>query len=1121
MIEHKGIVNLAMVQATNFALNTLKDVKNCLWYSNYVFDAHVWEVYSTILSGCTIHLIGNNLRYDMKQLSEYIESNVINIATIPPALLNDKNILKLDKLVVAGEKTEQATLNYYRSNNVEVINAYGPTEVTVCASLNYYNNNGASNIGTPISNAKCYVLNSSLQPLPIGAIGELYIGGEGLARGYLNRPELTKERFVANPFQTEQEKQDKRYREDGRNARLYKTGDLVRWLADGNLEYIGRNDFQVKIRGYRIELGEIESALLSYVSIKQAVVLAKEYRSIGTDDSSSGSKYLVGYYVSDNKLDETALLSYLQSKLPEYMVPSAWVYLEKLPLTINGKLDRKALPDPAFTNQDQYVAPRNELEGKLCQIWADVVGLPVEQVGTSDDFFRLGGDSIVSIQLVSRLRQKLGIQVSVKDIFSYKTIAKLYDQLLSKQLASSHALTLKSEQGKLIGEVPLLPIQAWFFENNFAKVSHWNQSFIIKVPSLVLTKLEASIASLVAHHDSFRLRYKKSQDNSYLQYYDSNALVPELKTLDIRTLNEREGSKEFDLALEKVLTDWQSNFNIEQGPIYSIGYIHGYADGSSRIFFAIHHLAVDAVSWRILAEDLESLYEGDELGAKGASYRQWASTVREYANKHKNEQGYWTSVLSDYNDISNLLPNRVEGRSTNNYATFNLGEKQTKDLLQGANRAYNTQINDILLTALGYTLSEVTNNKVNHIVVEGHGREVIDDSIDVSRTLGWFTTMYPVRLVLNTEIGSSIKNIKESLRQIPNKGIGYGALIGYRSNKLPRISFNYLGQFGQADQQQRVQLQNNFWNIINEGSGTSIHADNHDYNIIDISGMVIDGALHFNITSKLNKSITIQLAKVFKQKLEEIVAYCIAKKASEYTMSDFEDFQPYIIYNEGVQGNHNRLFLLPPGDGGAESYISTIVPQLPEKNLVLFNNYYLYLRDKFDEAYIHNMTFEKLAEEYIRLIRSIQPKGPYNIFGWSFGGVLAFEIGKQLLNTGDVVKNIILVDSFFNYKKAISATNTQSLAQGINYKYSPCLNTTAKMSEVNIVLFKALQVKKLYNIPAYTSDLFRYYVDNVKCNHWSEILPDKNFKIINMDDDNHFDWIKNETQVIEVCKVLK
>ncbi|WP_162034306.1 phosphopantetheine-binding protein, partial [Chryseobacterium potabilaquae] len=227
-------------------------------------------------------------------------------------------------------------------------------------------------------------------------------------RGYLNLPELTDERFLVNPFQSEVEKSI------GYNGRMYKTGDLGRYLAGGDLEYIGRNDFQVKIRGYRIELGEIESSLVGYEGIGQSVVLAKE--------NSSGLKYLVGYYVSDRAINVEDLSLYLSGLLPEYMVPSAYVHLEEFPLTINGKLDRRALPEPSFTGDKEYIAPTTVLEKQLAEIYSEVLGLPVESIGLHDDFFRLGGNSIMAIKLISKIHQGLGLQVSVAMVFSHKTI---------------------------------------------------------------------------------------------------------------------------------------------------------------------------------------------------------------------------------------------------------------------------------------------------------------------------------------------------------------------------------------------------------------------------------------------------------------------------------------------------------------------------------------------------------------------------------------------------------------------------------------------------------------------------------------------------------------------------
>ncbi|NDB61009.1 gramicidin biosynthesis protein, partial [bacterium] len=552
--------------------------------------------------------------------------------------------------------------------------------------------------------------------------------------------------------------------------------------------------------------------------------------------------------------------------------------------------------DPEFTSSDNYVAPRNELESKVRAIWSEVLGLDEDKVGIRDDFFRLGGDSIVSIQLVSRLRQRLGLHVSVKDVFSYKNIEKLYDNVITKASTDSSELNFITEQGVLSGKVLLLSIQEWFFENNWMAINHWNQSFMVKTPSLDLNTLQFSIAKLIEHHDAFRLRYKKNQDlvknhsdvgtnASYIQYYDANAKAEELRTLDIKTLKNKEGSKEFEAELQTILTNWQNDFDIEHGSTYSIGYIYGYNDGSNRIWFALHHLIVDGISWRILTEDLRDIYNQKDLGSKGSSYRQWVNTVKEYANTHKTEKNYWINVLSS-NDNDKLC-RLITDESIQNHSSLQLSQEQTTLLLKKSNRAYHTEVNDILLTALGYTLVEVTGSTANHIVLEGHGREEIDNRIDVTRTLGWFTTMYPVRLEVLEDIGSSIQNIKETLRQIPNKGIGYGALIGYSSDQLPRVSFNYLGQFNKEDKAQNLSI--NLWNITNEGSGISVSSDNQDRNIININGMVIDGKLQFTIASKLDENSTIRLTKSFKQKLEEIISHTVKQLRGYLTVSDIDN----------------------------------------------------------------------------------------------------------------------------------------------------------------------------------------------------------------------------------------
>ena len=895
MIEHQGVVNLKYCLTKQYALGQPDNQEVIVAFANYVFDASVEQIILSLLNGYSLLLMPDKLWLDKDNFYDYINKNNATHLDITPSLLEQYNfnrILCIRRLIVGGEAlSKRQRENFSLQNNVKMINMYGPTEVSIDSLCYDCTNTDRVCIGKPISNTKVYVLNADLIPIPVGAVGELYIGGIGLARGYLNRPELTAERFIANPFQTEAE------RRLDKNARLYKTGDLVRWLADGNLEYIGRNDFQVKIRGYRIELGEIENVLCSYAGIKQAVVLAK---GSAEEKSDANAKFLVGYYVSDIKLDEEVILNHLRVRLPDYMVPSVLLYLEKLPLTLNGKLDRKALPEPNFIESDNYLAPRNELEKQLCQIWCEVLGLPENAIGIRADFFKLGGDSIVSIQLVSRLRQRLALNVNVKEIFTYKTIERLYDNILSKRLEHGVPVEIKTEQGLLIGEVSLLPIQRWFFESHFKKASHWNQAFIIKVPCLEIERLRASVAKLVFYHDAFRLRYRKDKEGNDRQYYDLEAKCEELKILDIREIEAREGSQIFLEKLSEILTEWQSGFDLGGGPLYSIGYIQGYEDGSARIHFAIHHLLIDTVSWRILVEDLRNIYNQKELGNKGSSYRQWVEAVKNYGTNHESERVYWDIVLEGYRSES--VNKLIFDSDKSNYTKFILSEERTRQLLQESHRAYHTQVNDILLTALGYALSELTNDKINYIVLEGHGREEIEAGIEVTRTMGWFTTVYPVQLEMKEDLGKSLKNIKETIRQIPCKGLGYGALLGYVDQQLPRVSFNYLGQFDQNEGNSE-----NSWQIVRGDSGKSSDDSNDNHNILDINGSIIGGRLQFSILSKLDADTTHKIADIFKKKLEMVIEYTASLERSYLTASDIhsiisQDYLDRIQANREVEG---------------------------------------------------------------------------------------------------------------------------------------------------------------------------------------------------------------------------
>jgi len=913
LISHQNVTNYILNLKDEIGISSVERVD---FSTSIGFDLTVTTTLGSLCLGGQVVIYSAELQ-DIDLYEKHLIENKITLIKLVPSffeLIIDKIPSTIRKVILGGEKVHISLINKlsflnHRKKTLNVYDEYGPTETTVGAYLRLIWPNNKNNLGKPYNNYQIYILNASLQLVPYGGVGELYIGGEGVAIGYLGQKSLTALNFIANPFRT-QEEVDTRT-----NSRLYKTGDRVRCLVDGNLDYIGRTDTQLKIRGYRIELAEIEAVLAKNMDIKQVAVSLQE-------DPISKNKILVAYCVA-GEFEQTAeeLKDFIKISLPQYMIPSLYIWLDQLPVTINGKVDYRALPKPEFINNGEYTTPRNDLESKICSIFAEVLGLNSTKVGIKDDFFKLGGDSIISIQLVSRLRQRLSLHhVTIKDIFSYKTVEKFYDNVIKTASENNAEAEVIEEQGFLSGKVALLPIQQWFFNQNFKVPYHWNQSFIIQTPELNIEILKACLKVLIDHHDALRLRY----NNENIQYYDDKAKAEELKLLNINTLASYE-------EYSSILTLWQSNFNLQTGPIYSIGYIYGFEDGSSRIFFALHHLIVDTVSWRILTEDLKNLYysitieESEDsnnllLTQKGTSYRQWAEIVESYAEMHEEERSYWDNVIADIKESTNKLE-QVQASATSSefssvssslsvlpyaYSSLSLDKELTSKLLKESNRAYNTEVNDLLLSALSLSLNQIIGSNVNHITLEGHGREegISNKPLDISRTVGWFTTMYPVRLEVGRDqtgdielaetIASTIKYTKELLRGVPNKGIGFGSIIGYKEELLPKISFNYLGQLDQVKDSKSKQsidklsidIDSSKWNITDESSGISIGEGNQDKNIININGSVVNGILSFSIATKLSNELTQKLAEVFKQQLISIINYTSSLARSYLTVSD-------------------------------------------------------------------------------------------------------------------------------------------------------------------------------------------------------------------------------------------
>ena len=860
MLEHKGIINTLYSQHEYAKLNIEQGEQLSVGFLlNFAFDASVSSIFLPLLFGHKLVVSEKLSEIDVVKFLNDYDINMVIIASKMLPLIGDAAGSSLRTIILGGERPEEKIVLPLIKSGVDVIQEYGVTEASIasshkklCASTKF------SNIGRPLANVKCYILDENLQPLPIGAVGELYISGIGLARGYLDDVLLTDKKFIDNPFV--------------KNSKLYKTGDLACWNEVGELEYIARNDFQIKLRGYRIEPSEIECVISDQQGVMQNVVVDKEV---------NNRKSLVCYYLADKKLDEKDLIKALQSKLPDYMLPQLFIHLKELPLTENGKLNRAKLPEPIVSEENDYMSPRNDLERCVSKIWADLLGVKNQKIGINDDFFRLGGDSIVSIQIVGKIRQELGLTISVKDIFTCKTIATLCDSVLkNKKNASVKPILLKTEQGLLSGQINLLPIQAWFFENSFPSPHYYNQSFSIKTPSLSLKDLQDCLTKLVAYHDAFRIRFKRKSTHIDQFYNDSKDIDP-FKTLDVSTLGE-EGSDIFNEKLQAILTEWQSKFNIETGPMYIMGYLYGYKDGSARVYFALHHLIVDSVSWRIIADDLRSCFEKKSLPSKGSSYRQWVKTVENYSILYPKEEKYWLNLLNDFKGDS--LESLVSSNKTRTIAKVGLTKEKTASLLKNSNMVYHTEINDLLLSALSYALMSVTNNKINYILLEGHGREEIDETIDITKTIGWFTTMFPVRLVVGECLAETIKNTKECLREIPNKGVGYGAIFSYKSCNLPKVGFNYLGQFTQDSDENQF---DKMWSIVTDESvGIPVDSLNEDPNIISINGLINSGKLEFNISTKLSEKLTGLIARCFKEKLHEIIEHTSGLDRTYLTASD-------------------------------------------------------------------------------------------------------------------------------------------------------------------------------------------------------------------------------------------
>ena len=863
MIEHKNVVRLLSNDRMQFDFN-----QNDVWtmFHSFCFDFSVWEMYGALLNGGKLIIVPRHVAQDAKEFLKLIQRERVTVLNQTPTAFyslvdmeeaQSESCLSIRYVIFGGESLKPVKLKEWKLKypGIKFINMYGITETTVHVTYKEISTEeierNISNIGRPIPTTTVYIMDSSSKLLPVGAAGEICVGGDGVGRGYLNRPELTEQKFVNSPYK--------------KMERIYRSGDLGRILPNGEIEYLGRIDQQVKIRGHRIELSEIEVQLLSHLKIKEAVVLAS--------DGNNNDRYLCAYFVADEDLTVSGLRSYLKGTLPEYMIPAYFIQMDKLPVNSNGKLDRKALPSPGgnIATGEKYEAPGSDIEEKLVKAWSEVLG--IERISINDSFLALGGDSIKAMKLMPILNN-YNLKLEIKDLFQFPTIKELgkHVETSAKQI----------DQGMIEGKIALTPIQKWFFSEHIQNKNHFNQSILIyrktRFDENIVMK---TISKIVEHHDALRMVYRQ-EDRRWVQF--NRGIGEGMFAMEIIDFQEE---TDYKARLNHEADKLQKRLDISEGPLVRLGLFKTFE--GDYLLIVIHHLVVDGVSWRIILDDFVSGYtqavgnEDIKLADKTESFRKWASVLEDYSESKELlvEIDYWKTIKQYHEE-----PLPADGAATGDkhpgsIITVSLPEEETDRLFKSARKAYSLEYNEVLLTALGLALQEWTGKNSALLNIEGHGREKIDGSIEISRTVGWFTSIFPV--VINVSDGGNIYEslmlVSNILKQIPNKGVGYGILkyltpekfkneISFDNN--PQICFNFFGQFDK-------ELRKSDFYISNLSAGNMVDQNSERLYSLDLNCVISEGQLQMlvNYDQHEFKIETIQkFADSFQKRLMDISSHC-------------------------------------------------------------------------------------------------------------------------------------------------------------------------------------------------------------------------------------------------------
>jgi pyochelin synthetase len=879
-IDHQGVVNTILDINKRFEV---RDSDRVLAISSLSFDLSVYDIFGTLAAGGTIVIPDAADAKSPEHWVKLIAQHQVTVWNSVPALMQmlveyarDRSNVELNSLrlaLLSGDWIPLTLPDAIRTlaEGIQIIGLGGATEASIW-SIAYPITTVDSSwksipYGKPLTNQRFYVLNDILEPCPIWVKGALYIGGIGLSKGYWRDEEKTNFGFITHPVTGE---------------RLYCTGDRGRYLPDGNIEFLGREDLQVKIRGYRVELGEIEAALEQHPSIQTAIVTT-----VGKQHS---HKSLVAYFLLRGELtiSNDELHSFLSKRLPKYTIPAIFVRLDKLPLSSNGKVDRHSLPIPDIAqlqSKVNFVVPRSSTEKALVDIWSEILG--VKKIGIHDNFFELGGDSILSIQIVAKAHQ-IGLNLTSVQIFEHQTIAEL--ALVVKTTSKNVA-----EQGLVTGSFPLIPIQKWFFEQNFHVPHHWNQAVLLETKQAINPLLlEQALQVLQQHHDILRLCFEQ-RSHDCKPFIVSEPLTS-LTQVDLSHIS----SDQLQAKITKVANYFQTSLNLFEGPLLRVGLLNLGANRSSRLLIVIHHLIVDGVSWRILLEDLQIIYQQLTkektiiLPIKTTSFKQWAERLQTYAQSQElqTQLNGWLTMLSQ--PIKSLPVDYSNGdKEVRKDRTISvaLNFEETQALLYEIPRVYETQINDVLLTALAKAFSQYMGENSLLIDMEGHGREELFSDYNLSRTVGWFTSIYPVLLNLSSseDIGTNLKAIQKQLLSMPQDKIGYGLLKYLNQDQeaikllesLPKaeVLFNYLGQFDQ------VLAESSLFKAASESSGEAENPSNSMPYLLSISAAIELGKLKIGVVydENLYRFSTIEtLAQGFVEALRSLISHCQSARVENF-----------------------------------------------------------------------------------------------------------------------------------------------------------------------------------------------------------------------------------------------